>query len=167
MFGTDIRIGEEQGLVEDVALEKDGPSRVQASCHTPVTPGSYIYTHTDKMNRLRKNIVELVMTDYPREKFENDLPEKNELKKVAMGVGLDMDGVRYTPGRNHFHRNGDNSHPYMRSDLSACINCYRCVRACDEVQGELVPPMEGRGSDIAPNFSLIQSHHSWIFGGIW
>ncbi len=131
----------------EVALDKDGSTRVQASCHTPITAGSYIYTHTDKMKRLRKNIVELVLTDYPADKFETDNPKSNELKKVAMGVGLDMAGVRYSPGENHFHRNGDSSHPYMRSHLASCINCFRCVRACDEVQGEMVLTMEGRGFD--------------------
>ena len=35
----------------------------------------------------------------------------------------------------------------MTSDLSKCINCYRCVRACDEVQGEFVLSMAGRGFD--------------------
>ena len=35
----------------------------------------------------------------------------------------------------------------MMSDLSKCINCYRCVRACDEVQGEFVLSMAGRGFD--------------------
>ena len=35
----------------------------------------------------------------------------------------------------------------MTSDLSKCINCYRCVRACDEVQGEFVLNMAGRGFD--------------------
>lgn len=131
----------------EVALKKDGPTRVQASCHTPVMANSYIYTHTNKIERLRKNIVELVMTDYPKEKFETDNPNQNELKKVALDVGLTMDKVRYEPGRNHLDRVEDTSHPYMRANLSSCINCFRCVRACDEVQGEMVLTMEGRGFD--------------------
>jgi formate dehydrogenase major subunit len=131
----------------EVALEPDGPTRVQASCHTPVMPNSYIYTHTDKMKRLRKNIVELVLTDYPKDKFEKDNPKNNELKKVALECGLDMDTVRYQPGKNHLDRIPENSHPYMRAHLDSCINCYRCVRACDEVQGEMVLTMEGRGFD--------------------
>ena len=131
----------------EVALKQGGPTRVQASCHTPVTPNSYIYTHTQKMERLRKNIVELVLTDYPKDKFEADNPNQNELKKVALDVGMDMEGVRYAPGRNHLDRVEDNSHPYMRANLDACINCFRCVRACDEVQGEMVLTMEGRGFD--------------------
>lgn len=131
----------------EVALKKDGPTRVQASCHTPVMADSYIYTHTNKIERLRKNIVELVLTDYPKEKFETDNPNQNELKKVALDVGLTMDEVRYEPGRNHLDRVEDTTHPYMRANLSSCINCFRCVRACDEVQGEMVLTMEGRGFD--------------------
>ncbi|MFV0389336.1 MAG: formate dehydrogenase subunit alpha [Pyrinomonadaceae bacterium] len=131
----------------DVALEKNGKTRTQASCHTPVTANSYIYTHTEKLERLRKNIVELVLTDYPAEKFEADKPEKNELKKVANLVGISPVDVRYAAGKTHFERTPDERHPYMRADLSACINCFRCIRACDEVQGEMVLTMKGRGFD--------------------
>ncbi len=131
----------------EVALEKDGPTKVQASCHTPATPGTFIYTHSEKINRIRKNIVELVLTDYPKEKFEQDNPQQNELKKVALQVGIDMPNVRYAPGANHLDRAKDESHAYMRADLASCINCYRCIRACDEVQGEMVLTMSGRGFD--------------------
>ena len=68
-----------------------------------------------------------------------------ELQTVAAQVGIR--DVRYPEGANHLHRKKDLSHPYMTSDLSKCINCYRCVRACDEVQGELVLNMAGRGFD--------------------
>ena len=131
----------------EVGREQDGPTRVQASCHTPVMAGSYVYTHTEKMERLRKNIVELVLTDYPKAKFETDNPNQNELKKVALDVGINMQGVRYEPGKNHFDRTADTDHPYMQASLDSCINCFRCVRACDEVQGEMVLTMEGRGFD--------------------
>ncbi len=131
----------------EVALEQDGPAKVQASCHTPVMGDSYIYTHTNKMERLRKNIIELVLTDYPADKFERDNPNTNELKKVALDLNITPNDVRYTVGKNHLDRGVDVDHPYMRSDLAACINCYRCIRACDEVQGEMVLTMVGRGFD--------------------
>ena len=44
----------------EVAIAKDGPARVMASCHTPVAEGYYIYPSTEKIKRLRKNIVEQV-----------------------------------------------------------------------------------------------------------
>jgi formate dehydrogenase major subunit len=30
----------------------------------------------------------------------------------------------------------DESHPYLRADMSFCINCYRCVRICADLQGQ-------------------------------
>ncbi|MCP4459605.1 MAG: formate dehydrogenase subunit alpha [Cytophagales bacterium] len=131
----------------DVALEKDGPSKVQASCHTPVTSGSYVYTHSDRIKKLRKNIVELVLTDYPKERFAADSPKKNSIAWITQEVGIGMADVRYESGETHFNNKPDDSHPYMRANMDACINCYRCIRACDEVQGEMVLTMEGRGFD--------------------
>jgi formate dehydrogenase major subunit len=49
----------------DVALVQDGPVKTQASCHTPVMANSYIYPSSDRVQKLRKNIVELVLTDHP------------------------------------------------------------------------------------------------------
>lgn len=129
----------------EVALDENGPSRVQASCHTPVLPNSHIATHSDKMERLRKNIIELVLTDYPTDLLKTEDHGNNELYNVVQDINFDIDSVRYPAGANHLDTPKDTSHPYMVSDLSSCINCYRCVRACDEVQGEFVLTMAGRG----------------------
>ena len=64
-----------------------------------------------------------------------------------MAARVGIRDVRYPAGKNHLDKKKDLSHPYMTSDFSKCINCYRCVRACDEVQGELVLSMAGRGFD--------------------
>lgn len=129
----------------DVALVKNGPTKAQASCHTPVMANSYIYTHSDKIIKLRKNIVELVLTDHPLDCLTCEVNNNCELQTVAAKVGVR--DVRYPEGKNHLDRKKDLSHPYMTSDFSKCINCFRCVRACDEVQGELVLTMAGRGFD--------------------
>jgi formate dehydrogenase major subunit len=49
----------------DVALNAGGPAKAQASCHTPVMPNSYIYPDSERIQDLRKNIIELVLTDHP------------------------------------------------------------------------------------------------------
>lgn len=136
----------------DVALEKNGKTRTVASCHTPVTENSYIYHESENVQKLRKNIVELVITDHPLDCLICEVNGNCELQDVAARVGIT--GVRYPAGANHLDREKDISHPYMRSELSKCINCYRCVRACDEVQGEMVLTMAGRGFDahIAKSF---------------
>ncbi len=129
----------------DVALVQDGPAKVQASCHTPVMPNSYIYTDSDRITRLRKNIIELVLTDHPLDCLTCEVNNNCELQTVAARVGIRK--VRYPEGKNHLDREKDLSHPYMTSDFSKCINCFRCVRACDEVQGQFVLSMAGRGFD--------------------
>lgn len=129
----------------DVALATGGPRKVQASCHTPVMPGSYIYTDSERVTRLRRNIIELVLTDHPLDCLTCEVNNNCELQTVAARVGIR--NVRYPEGKNHLDRQKDLSHAYMTSDMSKCINCNRCVRACDEVQGQLVLNMSGRGFD--------------------
>ena len=129
----------------DVAIEKGGKTKTMASCHSPVIEGNYIYTDSENILKLRKNIIELVLTDHPLDCLTCEVNGNCELQTVAAQVGIR--DVRYPEGDNHLHYEKDFSHPYMTSDLSKCINCYRCVRACDEVQGEFVLSMAGRGFD--------------------
>ncbi|MBX7204377.1 MAG: formate dehydrogenase subunit alpha [Bacteroidia bacterium] len=127
----------------DVALMENGPVKTQASCHTPVMANSYIYPSSERVQKLRKNIVELVLTDHPLDCLTCEVNNNCELQTVAAKVGIR--DVRYPEGKNHLDRKKDLSHPYMTSDFSKCINCFRCVRACDEVQGQFVLSMAGRG----------------------
>lgn len=129
----------------DVALEKNGKRKTMASCHSTVSEGMYIYPHSENVQRLRKNIIELVLTDHPLDCLTCEVNGNCELQDVAASTGVRE--VRYPEGETHLDRTKDLSHPYMTSDLSKCINCYRCVRACDEVQGQFVLSMAGRGFD--------------------
>lgn len=129
----------------DVAIEENGKAKTLASCHTPVAEGQYIYPDSKSIQSLRKNIIELVLTDHPLDCLTCEVNGNCELQTVAAQVGIR--DVRYPEGDNHLFREKDLSHPYMTSDFSKCINCYRCVRACDEVQGEFVLSMAGRGFD--------------------
>ncbi len=129
----------------DVALVQNGNSKAMASCHTPVMENSYIYPTSKRIQKLRKNIIELVLTDHPLDCLTCEVNNNCELQTVAAKVGVR--DVRYPDGKTHLDRKKDLSHPYMTSDFSKCINCFRCVRACDEVQGQFVLSMAGRGFD--------------------
>lgn len=129
----------------EVSLVEEGKRKVQASCHTPVIENSYIYTDSSKVTRIRKNILELVITDHPLDCLTCEVSGNCELQDVAAKVGISE--IRYPKGDNHLDREKDLDHPYMKMDLSKCINCYRCVRACDEIQGEFVLSVSGRGFD--------------------
>ncbi|WP_205804345.1 formate dehydrogenase subunit alpha [Methanolobus halotolerans] len=127
----------------DVALEQGGPAKVVASCHTPVAEGMHIYPSSERILKLRKNIIELVLTDHPLDCLTCEVNNNCELQEIAARVGVR--DIRYPAGKVHLNRDRDLSHPYMTSDMSKCINCSRCVRVCDEVQGQFVLSMAGRG----------------------
>lgn len=142
----------------DVALTRDGPSKVMASCHTPISEGMHIYTHSPRIEKLRKNIIELVLSDLPEQILANSQQHpQTEFEQVVNDSGVGE--VRFKQGRKsiatvplNINKQGeaslcDDSHPYMRMDLSLCIDCNRCVRACDEIQGEQVLSVAGRGFD--------------------
>jgi len=129
----------------DVALQADGPSKTMASCHTPVSEGMHIQSQSQSIQKLRKNIIELVLTDHPLDCLTCESNGNCELQDVAAQVGIRK--IRYKNAADHSEYTKDTSHPFMRSDLSKCINCYRCVRVCDEIQGEFVLDIQGRGFD--------------------
>ncbi len=129
----------------EIAQQANGPRRVVASCHTPMSEGAHIFTESQNVRRLRKNIVELVLTDHPLDCLTCEVNGNCELQTVAAKVGVR--DVRYPAGKNHLDREKDLGAAYLTSDLSKCINCSRCVRACDEIQGQFVLSMHGRGFD--------------------
>lgn len=135
----------------DVALSADGPRKVMASCHTPIGDGMHVYTDTARVEKLRKNIVELVLSDHPEDCGDCDSNLNCELQDVAVATGVRE--IRFGSKGDRGKQSADalpevsidNSHPYMRMDLTKCIDCNRCVRACDEIQGEQVLSAVGRG----------------------
>ena len=127
----------------EVALEKDGPTKVVASCHTPVDENQHIFTDNEDLKNLRKNIVELVLTDHPMNCSTCEVDQNCELQDVANDLGIIKH--RYNNPEQHKRVPKDTSHDYMRMNLDNCINCGRCVRACDEIQGSFVLTMSGRG----------------------
>jgi len=138
----------------DVALEASGPRRVMAACHTRVQADQYIFTDSKRIEKLRRTVMELVLSDYPPAALEPAAGEKpTELQKLASEIETD-------PRRFPQHTNTapkDASHPYIHFDATECINCYRCIRACDEIQGEFVLAMHGRGHAARIIASLDQS----------
>ena len=141
----------------EVALEKDGPTRVVASCHTPVAENQHIFTSNESLKDLRKNIVELVLTDHPMECDSCEVNNNCELQTVANDLGIS--DHRYNSPKQHKGIPRDTSHDYMRMNLDNCINCGRCVRACDEIQGSFVLTMSGRGFE-----SRITTDNDMMFG---
>jgi formate dehydrogenase major subunit len=125
-------------------VEVDGMRGTPASCTTPAGEGMVVHTQTPRLQRLRKGVMELYISDHPLDCLTCSANNDCELQDTAAQVGLR--DVRYGyAGENHLDLAPDTSNPYFDFDPSKCIACSRCIRACDEVQGTLALTMDGRG----------------------
>ncbi|GLT00617.1 formate dehydrogenase subunit alpha [Sphingobium jiangsuense] len=126
-------------------VEIDGRRGTPASCTTPVEPGMVVHTQTPHLQKLRKGVMELYISDHPLDCLTCAANGDCELQDQAGAVGLRE--VRYPVEATHLGQAKDQSNPYFDFDPSKCIACSRCIRACDEVQGTLALTMQGRGFD--------------------
>ena len=125
-------------------VEIEGRKGTPASCTTPVSPGMKVVTQSPKLERLRRGVMELYISDHPLDCLTCAANGDCELQDMAGAVGLR--DVRYGyAGENHLELAKDASNPYFTFDTSKCIVCSRCVRACEEVQGTFALTIEGRG----------------------
>ena len=125
-------------------VEVDGMRGTPASCTTPVGEGMVVHTQTPRLQRLRKGVMELYISDHPLDCLTCSANNDCELQDTAAQVGLRDVRFGYN-GANHLGAALDTSNPYFDFDPSKCIACSRCVRACDEVQGTLALTIDGRG----------------------
>jgi formate dehydrogenase major subunit len=140
-------------------VEIEGVKGTPASCTTPVTEGMHVSTQTPRLEKLRRGVMELYISDHPLDCLTCAANGDCELQDMAGVVGLRE--VRYgMDGTNHFDEASrvpvDTSTPYFQFDSAKCIACSRCIRACEEVQGTFALTMQGRGfaSRISAGTSL-------------
>jgi len=125
-------------------VEIEGRKGTPASCTTEVHDGMVVTTQNDALAKLRRNVMELYISDHPLDCLTCPTNGDCELQDMAGAVGLRE--VRYGyEGANHLDAPKDRSNPYFTFDPSKCIVCSRCVRACDEQQGTFALTISGRG----------------------
>jgi len=108
-----------------------GAARPLAACTTPLGDGMVIETHDLEVEALRRTLLRMLAREYPASALHR-FPDK-EFHRYLRQYGL-ADEVRGTSDPQRV----DDSHPYIRVDMTQCISCYRCVRICEEVQGQFV-----------------------------
>jgi formate dehydrogenase major subunit len=119
----------------------EGRPHPLTSCNTALSEGMSISTHTPALEHERAMLLRMLARDHPADVFKR-FPDK-QFHRHALQYGLseaDFDGQ---------HQAGflDDAHPYIHVDMSQCILCYRCVRICEEVQGQFVWQALNRGHE--------------------
>lgn len=131
------------GACRVCVVEVEGSGTLVGSCYTPITQGMVIHTHSPKVLQTRKVIVELLLASHSGSCFMCDKANLCELRKIA--AELEVGPPRFRV-RQRYYPIEDIS-PYIVRDLSKCILCRRCVRACSEIKKEKVFGIAYRGFD--------------------
>lgn len=112
-------------------VEVEGRPHPAAACNTPLQEGMVVRSRTPALEENRKSEFRFLLGHYPKEAVEKQPYEP--FHQRLQGYGL-VEGLEAAPDPAL----QDFSHPYLRVDLSQCILCYRCVRICEDVQGQFV-----------------------------
>ncbi len=118
-------------------VEIDGDPRPVTSCNTPVRDGMTVRTHTPGIEALRKTLLQLLANHYPGERIEQASDKQFHRWLRTYGITVQPNGIK--------PESADGSHPYIQVNPDQCILCSRCVRICEEVQGQFVWKLWQRG----------------------
>ncbi len=132
-------------------VEVEGMPRVQTSCTLLATHGMVVHTHSPKVLKLRRNIVELLLASHPDDCLYCGRNGNCELAALALQLGV---RERHYLGAKKAHAL-DVSSPALMRDPNKCILCGRCVTVCHLQQKVGAIDFVGRGfrTQVAPGFA--------------
>ena len=130
---------------------EDGRGKLFAACSEPPKDGMVVYTHTERLRKHRKLIIELLLAAHCRDCTTCDKHGNCTLQKLAYQHGITR--VRFQNHREEMPV--DFSSPSIVRDPNKCILCGNCVRVCNEIQGVGVLGFAHRGTDavVTPAFN--------------
>ncbi|MFM8930079.1 MAG: formate dehydrogenase subunit alpha [Betaproteobacteria bacterium] len=130
-----------QGNCRACVVEVQGERTLSASCCRTVQPGMVVHTATPRVQRAQRLVLELLRADVPpTPEGQAPLRHDSELDHWCEDRGVSHSRFAPRPAVP-----ADTSHPAMKVNLSACIQCTRCVRACRDEQGNDVIGLAFRG----------------------
>ncbi len=131
------------GACRVCVVEVEGTRNLVGSCHTPIAEGMVIHTHSPRVVKARRLLIELMLANHPDNCLVCDAANRCELRQLAADMDIGLPPFRV---KKHYYPIEDVS-PYIVRDLSKCILCQRCVRACDEIAKQKVFNLAYRGLD--------------------
>jgi len=123
-------------------VQVEGQANLVPSCAFPVAQGMKVKTHSPRVLRARKTIVELLLANHPDDCLYCVRNGHCELQSLAEHLGVRE--RRYAGEKLNYHI--DTSNPAIVRDPAKCILCGRCVRVCEEIQSVAAIDFIGRGS---------------------
>ena len=143
-------------------VEMEKSPKPIASCAMPASDGMVIKTNTPKIEKSRKGVMEFLLANHPLDCPVCDQGGECDLQDQSMFYGIDKsrfkENKRAVPDKN--------MGPLIKTQMTRCIHCTRCVRFATEIAG--VPELGaiGRGEDMQITTYLEQSVQSELSGNV-
>jgi NADH-quinone oxidoreductase subunit G len=126
-------------------VEVEGAKNLSPACSTYVDDGMVVKTNSDRVEKAVKFNLALLLSSHPNDCMTCDVNGKCEFQDLI--YQYDVQDMFPKELRNEPY---DESSPSLFRDMNKCINCGRCVRACEELQGLSILSMTNRGHDSLP-----------------
>jgi predicted molibdopterin-dependent oxidoreductase YjgC len=131
-------------------VQVKGMPRPVTSCTTPVSDGMEVQTSNEQIERIRKTIVELLLSDHPNDCMVCEKAGDCTLQELAYFYNLREN--RFWGERRQYNKKDAN--PFIERDMEKCVLCGKCVRVCEEIQGVAAIDIAYRGfqAKVCPPF---------------
>ena len=110
-------------------VENEQTGALLASCATPIAPGMVIHSRSSRVMEHRKNIVNLLLASHPDSCLVCDKGNRCQLRKLASEMGVGLVEFQRIPRSAAI----EEVNPFIERDVSKCILCAKCIRACQEL----------------------------------
>ncbi len=143
-------------------VEMEKSPKPIASCAMPAADGMIIKTNTPKIQKSRKGVMEFLLANHPLDCPVCDQGGECDLQDQSMFYGIDKsrfkENKRAVPDKN--------MGPLIKTQMTRCIHCTRCIRFATEIAG--VPELGaiGRGEDMQITTYLEKSVQSELSGNV-
>ena len=143
-------------------VEMEKSPKPIASCAMPAAEGMVIKTNTSKVEKARKGVMEFLLANHPLDCPVCDQGGECDLQDQSMYYGVDKsrfsENKRVVPDKN--------MGPLIKTQMTRCIHCTRCIRFATEIAG--VPELGaiGRGEDMQITTYLERSIQSELSGNV-
>ncbi len=146
-------------------VEVEGSRNPVASCTTKATPDMVVQTHTERVERFRKVLLEMVASEN-REVDVDPLRSYASQELKTLVDQYDARSGRFS-GKQSGRSKAEDDNPFLMRDYDLCISCYRCVRVCAEQEGDYAISMMDRGfhTQITTEFDGLLKDSSCTFCG--
>jgi NADH-quinone oxidoreductase subunit G len=123
---------------------KPGPPKPQASCALPAADNQEIFTNTPMVKKAREGVMEFLLINHPLDCPICDQGGECDLQDQSMGFG--RDSTRYVENKRAVEEKFMG--PLIKTVMTRCIQCTRCVRFISEVAGQSEIGLISRGEDV-------------------